>query len=128
MLQNEFPSIEKIYNYLKVFVQFIEFSPDCCIVALIYVQRFLSVTGSRLIQNNWRPIVFTALVIAQKVVEDKYRNNQCFTFIWMFFTTSQLNDLEQKFLELLQYNVNVSARLYARYYLELRSLFKDSEK
>ena len=36
--------------------------------------------------------------------------------------------LEKKFLELIQYNVTVKSHLYARYYFELRALFKDNER
>ena len=42
--------------------------------------------------------------------------------------TKEINRLEQKFLDLIQYNVTVKASLYAKYYFELRSLFKESEK
>jgi hypothetical protein len=42
--------------------------------------------------------------------------------------TDQLNKLEKKFLELIQYNVTVKSSLYAKYYFELRALFKDNEK
>ena len=42
--------------------------------------------------------------------------------------TAQLNRLEKKFLELIQYNVTVKSSLYAKYYFELRALFKDNEK
>lgn len=36
--------------------------------------------------------------------------------------------MEKKFLELIQYNVTVKSHLYARYYFELRALFKDNER
>lgn len=36
--------------------------------------------------------------------------------------------MEQKFLELVQYNVTVKSSLYAKYYFELRALFKDNEQ
>ena len=42
--------------------------------------------------------------------------------------TEEINKLEQKFLELVQYNVTVKSSLYAKYYFELRALFKDNEQ
>ena len=42
--------------------------------------------------------------------------------------TDEINKLEKKFLELIQYNVTVKSNLYAKYYFELRALFKDNEK
>ena len=50
-----------------------------------------------------------------------------FAFIYPFFVTAEINKLEKKFLELIQYNVTVTSKLYAKYYFELRALFKDSE-
>ena len=55
-------------------------------------------------------------------------SNSDFAFIYPFFMTEQLNRLEKKFLELIQYNVTVKSSLYAKYYFELRALFKDNEK
>lgn len=42
--------------------------------------------------------------------------------------TEEINALEQKFLELLQYNVTVKSALYAKYYFELRALFKNESE
>ena len=39
--------------------------------------------------------------------------------------TKEINKLEQNFFELLQYSVIVKSGLYARYYFELRALFKN---
>ena len=69
-----------------------------------------------------------SLLVAQKVWDDRYLSNSDFAFIYPFFTTEQLNRLEKKFLELIQYNVTVKSSLYAKYYFELRALFKDNEK
>lgn len=55
-------------------------------------------------------------------------SNSDFAFIYPFFMTEQLNKLEKKFLELIQYNVTVKSSLYAKYYFELRALFKENEK
>lgn len=66
--------------------------------------------------------------MAQKVWDDRYLSNSDFAFIYPFFTTIQLNNLEKKFLELIQYSVTVKSSLYAKYYFELRALFKDNER
>ena len=41
------------------------------------------------------------------------------------FTISKLNTLEKRFLEFLDYDVNISSRLYAKYYFELRALSEE---
>jgi hypothetical protein len=70
------------------------------------------------------------------VWDDRYLTNTDFAFIYPFFTNDEVNRLEQKFLEQIQYarispcryNVTVKASLYARYYFELRALCKDKTK
>ena len=69
-----------------------------------------------------------SLLVAQKVWDDRYLSNADFAFIYPFFVTEEINKLEMKFLELIQYNVTVKSALYAKYYFELRALFKDNEK
>lgn len=68
-----------------------------------------------------------SILVAQKVWDDKYLTNYDFAFIYPFFVTEEINKLEKKFLELIQYNVTVKSNLYAKYYFELRALFKNNE-
>ena len=59
--------------------------------------------------------------------DDRYLSNSDFAFIYPFFVTEEINKLEMKFLELLQYNVVVKSALYAKYYFEMRGLFEQNE-
>ena len=102
--------------------------PECCIICLIYINRLIAFTEIPLQPTNWRPLVLCSLLVAQKVWDDRYLSNSDFAFIYPFFMTEQLNRLEKKFLELIQYNVTVKSSLYAKYYFELRALFKDNER
>ena len=67
-----------------------------------------------------------AFLIGQKVWDDRYLSNADFAYIYPFFTTEEINRLEKKFLELINYSVTVKAALYANYYFELRGLFNES--
>lgn len=84
--------------------------------------------------TNWRPLILCALLVAQKVSfglhadakvwDDKYLSNSDFAYIYPFFTNEEVNKLEGKFLELLEFSVTVKPNVYARYYFELRGLYK----
>ena len=65
-------------------------------------------------------------MISQKIWDDKYLSNGDFSYIYPFFEKSQLNILEMKFLEMIQYNVYVKLSVYMTFYLELKSLFQDN--
>ena len=88
----------------------------------------IAFTEIPLLPTNWRPLVLCALLVAQKVWDDRYLSNADFAYIYPFFGTPEINKLEKKFLELIQYNVTVKSNLYAKYYFELRALFKDNDK
>ncbi|MES1916671.1 MAG: hypothetical protein MHM6MM_008468 [Cercozoa sp. M6MM] len=59
---------------------------------------------------------------AQKVWDDQCLRNKDFNQLYELIPVSQLNRLEARFLELVQYKVHVKPALYTRYYFELRSL------
>jgi len=75
--------------------------------------------------TNWRPLLLCSLLVAQKVEilvkmilffglqvwDDKYLSNADFAFIYPFFVTEEINKLEQKFLELLQFFFIISRNI-----------------
>ena len=78
-----------------------------------------------LLPCNWRPLVFISIMVAQKMWDDKYLSNADFSYIYPFFDIQQVNELEMKFLELIQYNTHIKFSIYTKYYLELKSLVPD---
>ena len=127
-LLRETPSVDNIYEFMKALYDCAKFSPECCIICLVYINRLIAFTGLPLCPTNWRPLILCSLLVAQKVWDDKYLSNADFAYIYPFFVTEEINALEQKFLELLQYNVTVKSALYAKYYFELRALFKNESE
>jgi hypothetical protein len=119
------PSKDDIYNFIEALYNCVQFSPECCIIALIYINRIIALTGLSIQPTNWRPIIFVALMVSQKIWDDKYLSNGDFSYIYPFFEKNQLNTLEMKFLEMIQYNVFVKLSVYMVFYLELRGLKKE---
>jgi len=115
-------------EFMKALYDCAQFSPECTIISLVYINRLIAFTELPLQPTNWRPLILVSLLVAQKVWDDRHLSNSDFAFIYPFFVTDEINKLEQKFLELIMYNVTVKSNLYAKYYFELRALFKDSEK
>lgn len=112
----------------SIYIINVWFSPECCIICLVYINRLIAFTDLPLQPTNWRPLVLCSLLVAQKVWDDRYLSNADFAFIYPFFVTDEINQLEKKFLELVQYNVTVKSALYAKYYFEMRALFTNNEK
>ena len=120
------PTADSIFDFLKALYECAQFSPECCIICLVYVNRLIAFTGLPLHPTNWRPLVLSSLLVSQKVWDDRYLSNSDFAYIYPFFTTEEINKLEQKLLELIQFSVTVKSSLYAKYYFELRALFKEN--
>ena len=100
-LLRETPSIEAIYTFMHSLYECAEFSCECCILAMVYVNRLIGFTSLKLHPTNWRPLLLCALLVAQKVWDDRYLSNADFAIIYPFFVTEEINALEQKFLELI---------------------------
>ena len=119
------PTLEDMINFIEALYNCVQFSSECCIISLIYINRIIALTGLSLQTTNWRPMVFVSLMVSQKIWDDKYLSNGDFSYIYPFFEKNQLNILEMKFLEMIQYNVFVKLSVYATFYLELRALIHE---
>jgi len=121
----EVVTVKTIYNFLKQVFEVGQFSPECCIIALIYVNRLIGLTGVPLTSNNWKPVTISALVLAQKVWDDTPLINADFSVLYPVLKAKDVNALERKFLELLDFKLSISPALYAQYYFELRSICEE---
>lgn len=116
------PTQEDIAGFIEALYDLAQFSAECCVICLIYIYRIIALTEMPLLPTNWRPLVLISLMIAQKMWDDKFLSNQDFSYIYPFFEIAQVNKLEMKFLELIQYNTHIKFSIYTKYYLELKSL------
>ncbi len=97
-------------------------TPQSLVICLIYIDRLESKSTSVVLHaRSWRPIVFSALLLASKVWHDVSYWNSDFSNICPMFTTRNVNQMERAFLQLLTYNTIITASQYASYYFSLRA-------
>lgn len=125
-INKEIPSVKIIYQFLKQVFEVGQFNPECCVISLVYINRLIGVTGVPLTQSNWKPVSISALVLAQKVWDDTPLINADFSILYPALTVKEINHLERRFLELLEFKLSVSPSLYAQYYFELRSICEEN--
>ncbi|CAM9231676.1 unnamed protein product [Chrysoparadoxa australica] len=118
------PSLDEMYCFIHSIFQWGKFSPECNIIALVYINRVLSQSDLVVHRRNWKGVVLASLILSQKVWDDKCLATSVFSKICPQFNKEQVVRLEAKFLEMLQYNAIVPRSLYTHYFFELRSLFQ----
>jgi len=120
--KREVPAEETIFHTLHSVYSCARFPSECLIISLVYIERLIAVAGVPILCTSWRPILLAALILAQKVWDDRSLHNVDFSMFCPMFTLKEINHLEKKFLELIEYDVSVSTSLYASYYFQLRTL------
>mmetsp|Transcript_7259 Transcript_7259/g.12281 ORF Transcript_7259/g.12281 Transcript_7259/m.12281 type:complete len:493 (+) Transcript_7259:164-1642(+) len=117
------PDEDTIYDFLRPLQRATCFSAECLIVSLIYIERLFVKGGIPPLLTNWKAVIFTAIVIAAKVWDDTGSTNGEFSFQSDgLCTNKQLNEMEARFLSLIDYNVKVGRKLYAATFFELRAM------
>jgi len=94
-------------------------SIECCVMALVFLDRITESTGFQIQPKNWRRILLAALIIASKVWEDESVWNVDFVDVFPNLNADDLLLIEKCFLHDLDFNLHVKNSLYARYYFEV---------
>ena len=61
------PSEDTIFQCIKSIYSVAEFSVECLVISLLYIERVRSLTKLNLRKSNWQPLLLAAMIVAQKV-------------------------------------------------------------
>jgi len=127
--EQRIPDKEEILRFLKLIYQNAKLTAECAIMAMAYIERFLTLTDITFHPSNWRLICLGAVMVARKVWIDKSRvSNLNFVQIFPYLTIDDLANLEREYLTRLQFVVSLKPSLYAKYYFALSSIAEKDEK
>lgn len=105
----------------KVFDK-MQLATECIIVTLIYLEKIMINGGSEMRFCNWKPLLFTAILLASKFWEDINFWNVDYVETLGLYNLKSINRLESEFVSLCEYNLFVSADMYTQYYIAVREI------
>mmetsp|Transcript_21974 Transcript_21974/g.37701 ORF Transcript_21974/g.37701 Transcript_21974/m.37701 type:complete len:218 (+) Transcript_21974:233-886(+) len=115
------PSIS-IQKYLERILKYASCSPNCFIIALIYIDRIIQRNQTFVINSlNIHRLLITSIMVAAKFLDDFYYNNAYYAKVGGV-SCHELNCLELDFLFMINFSLNVTPEVYDQYY---RAIFCD---
>jgi len=122
------PTQQDIYNFGKNFIILCRMEKEVSVICLIYLERLILSTSLYLTSLNWKKLLVTALILSSKVWDDESFENSNVAQVFTLYSLAEINQMERIFLSFINYEVQVSAREYAKYYFVLRTFSQDSAK
>lgn len=114
------PPTISIQSYLERIVKYSPCSPECYILALIYIDRIIQQNPQfQLNSLNAHRLILTSVLVASKFYDDTFYNNSYYSRVGGI-SSSELNALELEFLFLINFNLSVSNSTFSTYQEELR--------
>jgi hypothetical protein len=115
-------TVVELRSFMKSIFDKMQLATECVIISLIYLEKIL-INGSIEIRFiNWKPLIFTAVLVASKFWEDINFWNVDYVEAMNLFPLKSINRMESEFLSLVSYNLFVSAEMYTQYYLAVREI------
>ena len=123
------PSVAEIDAFFRHVYTRSEAYVECIVTALILIERLMLALQTRfgggascITPTNWRPIIFSTMMLASKVCDDESPRNADWCNVCAELSLDRVNELETALLKALNYNATVTASTYATYYFQLRSM------
>jgi len=116
------PNIWVIYNYLNDIMINFKLEPECAVISLIYLKRFMEGSKYSITPDNWLRLSISAMMLASKVWDDESYENNEFAQRCPLYTAEEIGNFEKIFLQCVGYDMSVKSSAYASTYFLLRTI------
>ncbi len=86
-----------------------QLATECTVISLIYIELLMQTSRIEIRNVNWKPLVFTAILLASKFWEDINFWNVDYVEGLGLYPLAAINRMESEFISLCDYNIYVSA-------------------
>ena len=111
-----------LIKFMRRIFEKMQLANECIIVTLIYLEKVMINGGIEMRLCNWKPLLFTAILLASKFWEDINFWNVDYVDGLGLYPLKSINRMESEFVSLCEYNLFVSADLYTQYFLAVREI------
>ena len=115
------PTFNIIYEQIKSWTSSAKMESEIPVISLIYIERLMKKAGILINENNWARIVMITLCVASKIWDDDSLENEHFAKVLNGVTLKEISILEKVFLGLIDYEVMVTNKQFAKYSFILSS-------
>lgn len=122
------PQFADIFEYVKYVTFKSKMEAEIPIISLIYIEKLLRKCGVLVNVHNWRRVVLITLCIGSKIWDDDSLENVHFPKVMPDVTVKDISTLEKTFLDLIEYDVIIKCKEYAKYYFIMTTLGEESKK
>ena len=113
---------EELVEFMKKIYDKMQLTTECIIISLIYLEKLMILGRIEIRYCNWKPLMFTAILLASKFWEDINFWNVDYVESLQIYDLRSINRLESEFVSLCDYNLFVSAENYTKYYIAVREI------
>lgn len=113
---------EDIVKFMRLVISKMTLASECIVISLIYLEKLMHTSKIEIRYINWEPLLFTAILLASKFWEDVNYWNIDYEEHLGLYPLKSINRMESEFLSLCDYNMYVSAELYANYQEKVRMI------
>ncbi|XP_039333675.2 cyclin-Y-like protein 2 [Saimiri boliviensis] len=116
------PRHKVIFRFVRTLFKAKKLRAELAIVSLVYIKRLIRYADLDICPTNWKRIILGAILLALKVRSEEAVCLEDYCELFENLTVEDMNELEEYFVELINYNFIVPGKVYTRYYFCLRAL------
>ena len=115
-------SEDDVSRFIKKIFYYMELETELMIVALIYLEKIIATSSLEIRYSNWRPLVFTSIMLASKFIKDIHFWNADFSQDLNMYSKKSLKVMEEEFFSHCDYNLFVSELQFTECYESVRQV------